>query len=178
MLLTVGTGTFMSALNGNVVNAVLPLMRRGLHVDSATIERDLIRYRRRVPGCRFGGGTGRRRVCNPRPGHSARGPPVIRISARALARIPRRAVAEDRQLARGPRRLAAGGLDELVIGRERASGIGRGGVSRQVEGLAAAPAEVDRSPLAAPARLRHPGLAAEGRKAGRGGPQLLDGTLA
>src|SRR5438132_2737781 len=178
MLLTVGTGTFMSALNGSVVNAVLPLMRRGLHVDPATIERDLIRYRRRVPRCRFGGRTGRRRVCHPRPGHGARGPPVIRISARALARIPRRAIAEDRELARGPRRLAAGGLDELVIGRERASGIGRGGVSRQEEGLAAAPAEIDRSLLAAPARLRHPGLAAKGHQAGRGRPQLFDGTLA
>jgi len=154
VLLTVGIGTFMSALNGSVVNAVLPLMRRGLQVDFATIEWVVTIYllvvsgllllfgrlgdlrghrtwfvygladaagaslRRRVPRCRFGGRTGRRRVCHPRPGHSARGPPVIRISARALARIPRRAVAEDRQLARGPRRLAAGGLDELVIGRE------------------------------------------------------------
>ena len=154
VLLTAGIGTFMSALNGSVVNAVLPLMRRGLQVDFATIEWVVTIYllvvsgllllfgrlgdlrghrtwfvygladvagaslRRRVPRCRFGGRTGRRRVCHPRPGHSARGPPVIRISARALARIPRRAVAEDRQLARGPRRLAAGGLDELVIGRE------------------------------------------------------------
>ena len=154
VLLTVGIGTFMSALNGSVVNAVLPLMRRGLQVDFATIEWVVTIYllvvsgllllfgrlgdlrghrtwfvygladvagaslRRRVPRCRFGGRTGRRRVCHPRPGHSARGPPVIRISARALARIPRRAVAEDRQLARGPRRLSAGGLDELVIGRE------------------------------------------------------------
>jgi len=47
-----------------------------------------------------------------------------------------------------------------------------------MEGLAAAPAEIDRSPRAAPARLRHPGLAAEGRKAGRGRPQLFDGALA
>src|SRR5438132_4648186 len=38
VLLTVGIGTFMSALNGSVVNAVLPLMRRGLQVDFATIE--------------------------------------------------------------------------------------------------------------------------------------------
>jgi EmrB/QacA subfamily drug resistance transporter len=37
-LLTVGIGTFMSALNGSVVNAVLPVMRRGLHADFATIE--------------------------------------------------------------------------------------------------------------------------------------------
>src|SRR5438876_9980395 len=38
VLLTVGIGTFMSAVNGSVVNAVLPLMRRGLQVDFATIE--------------------------------------------------------------------------------------------------------------------------------------------
>ena len=38
MLLTVGIGTFMSALNGSVVNAVLPLIARGLHVDFANIE--------------------------------------------------------------------------------------------------------------------------------------------
>ena len=38
VLLTAGIGTFMSALNGSVVNAVLPLMRRGLQVDFATIE--------------------------------------------------------------------------------------------------------------------------------------------
>ena len=30
VLATVGIGTFMSALNGSVVNAVLPVMRRGL----------------------------------------------------------------------------------------------------------------------------------------------------
>ena len=38
VLLTVGIGTFMWAVNGSVVNAVLPLMRRGLQVDFATIE--------------------------------------------------------------------------------------------------------------------------------------------
>ena len=38
VLVTVGIGTFMSALNGSVVNAVLPVMRRGLHADFATIE--------------------------------------------------------------------------------------------------------------------------------------------
>ena len=96
VLLTVGIGTFMSALNGSVVNAVLPLMRRGLHVDFGTIEwvvtiyllvsrRDLLRYRRRVLRCRFGGRTGRCRVCHPRPGRSTRGPPVI-LSASSLAK--------------------------------------------------------------------------------------------
>src|SRR2546428_1448522 len=38
VLVTVGIGTFMSALNGSVVNTVLPVMRRELHADFATIE--------------------------------------------------------------------------------------------------------------------------------------------
>ena len=75
----------------------------------------------------------------------AEGRPAPEISARVLPRSPRRAEAEGHELARGPRCLGAGGLDESVIGRERASGVGRGGVPRQVEGLAAAPAEIDRS---------------------------------
>src|SRR5207248_2646023 len=74
--------------------------------------------------------------------------------------------------------LARQGIAAGVLGRQRASRIGGGGVSRQMEGLAAAPAEVDRSPLAAAARLRHPRLAAEGHHAGRGRPQLFDGALA
>src|SRR5439155_8811636 len=35
---TVGIGTFMSALNGSVVNAILPVMRRALRADVATIQ--------------------------------------------------------------------------------------------------------------------------------------------
>jgi EmrB/QacA subfamily drug resistance transporter len=38
VLLTVGIATFMSALDGSVVNAVLPVMRRALGADVATIE--------------------------------------------------------------------------------------------------------------------------------------------
>ena len=122
VLLTVGIGTFMSAVNGSVVNAVLPLMRRGLQVDFATIEWVVTIYllvvsgllllfgrlgdlrghrtwfvygladvagaslRRRVPRCRFGGRTGRRRVCNARPRAQrarAAGDPHLSASSRA-----------------------------------------------------------------------------------------------
>lgn len=38
VLLAVGTGTFMSALDGSVVNAILPVMRSELRTDVATIE--------------------------------------------------------------------------------------------------------------------------------------------
>lgn len=38
VLLTVGIGTFMSALDGSVVNTVLPLLRRELHTSVAGIE--------------------------------------------------------------------------------------------------------------------------------------------
>ena len=121
VLLTAGIGTFMSALNRSVVNAVLPLMRRGLHVDFATIEWVVTIYllvvsgllllfgrlgdlrghrtwfvygladvagaslRRRVPRCRFGGRTGRRRVCHPaRPWRTrAADDPHLSASSRA-----------------------------------------------------------------------------------------------
>ena len=121
VLVTVGIGTFMSALNGSVVNAVLPVMRRGLHADFATIEWVVTIYlvvvsgllllfgrlgdlrghrtwfvygladvagaslRRRVPRCRFGGRTGRRRVCHPaRPWRTrAADDPHLSASSRA-----------------------------------------------------------------------------------------------
>lgn len=38
VLLAVGMGTFMSALDGSVVNAILPVVRAELHTDVATIE--------------------------------------------------------------------------------------------------------------------------------------------
>jgi EmrB/QacA subfamily drug resistance transporter len=38
IFLTIGTGTFMSALDGSVVNTVLPLLRRELHTSVAGIE--------------------------------------------------------------------------------------------------------------------------------------------
>src|SRR5512140_248608 len=38
VLLAIGVGTFMSALDGSVVNTVLPLLRRELHASVAGIE--------------------------------------------------------------------------------------------------------------------------------------------
>src|SRR6266481_7757082 len=38
VLVAVGTGTFMSALDGSVVNAILPVMRDQLRTDIATVE--------------------------------------------------------------------------------------------------------------------------------------------
>ena len=38
VLVAVGTGTFMSALDGSVVNAILPVLREELHADIATAE--------------------------------------------------------------------------------------------------------------------------------------------
>src|SRR6185295_13226018 len=63
-----------------------------------------------------------------------------------------------------PTRGARGGssvFDQRVRGRERARRVGGGGRAREVEGLAAAAAEVDGAPRAALARLGHPGLTSE-----------------
>jgi len=38
VLVAIGTGTFMSALDGSVVNAILPVLRDELHTDVATVE--------------------------------------------------------------------------------------------------------------------------------------------
>ena len=38
VLFAVGTGTFMSALDGSVVNAILPVVRDRLRADIATVE--------------------------------------------------------------------------------------------------------------------------------------------
>src|SRR5207253_1304151 len=38
VLVAVGTGTFMSALDGSVVNAILPVLRDELRTDVATVE--------------------------------------------------------------------------------------------------------------------------------------------
>ncbi len=38
VLLAIGAGTFMSALDASVVNVVLPVIRRALHSDVATVE--------------------------------------------------------------------------------------------------------------------------------------------
>src|SRR3954462_3465884 len=38
VLAAVGTGTFMSALDGSVVNSLLPLLRAALHTDVAAVE--------------------------------------------------------------------------------------------------------------------------------------------
>ena len=51
--------------------------------------------------------------------------------------------------------------DILVAGREMADRVGRSGVTRQRERLAAATAEIDLAPRAACARLLHPGASAE-----------------
>ena len=57
-------------------------------------------------------------------------------------------------------RLNARRVDQRMIRRERADGIRRGRVARQMERLAAAAPEVGGPAVAAPARLRHPRLAA------------------
>jgi len=38
VLVAIGTGTFMAALDGSVVNAVLPVLRDQLRTDIATVE--------------------------------------------------------------------------------------------------------------------------------------------
>ena len=38
VLVAVGTGTFMSALDGSVVNAILPILKSALGTDVATVE--------------------------------------------------------------------------------------------------------------------------------------------
>src|SRR4051812_36215929 len=60
---------------------------------------------------------------------------------------------------------------DVGAGGERAGGVGGRGLAGQVEGLAAAPAEVDGAAVAAAAGLLHPGVAAEGLE-GRRAPQL------
>jgi hypothetical protein len=55
-------------------------------------------------------------------------------------------------------------LDEMMIGREPARGIGPRGIARQVKRLAAAPAEILSAPLAAATGLGHPSFASEGAK--------------
>jgi hypothetical protein len=55
--------------------------------------------------------------------------------------------------------------DILVVSREMADGVGRAGVTRERERLAAAATEIDLAPFAACARLLHPGGSAEGIEA-------------
>src|SRR5580765_3405021 len=65
-------------------------------------------------------------------------------------------------------------FDEPVVGREMTGGIGGRGIPCEMKGLAAAAAEIDLAPLAAPARLGHPALAAERVEARRVEPDLAE----
>lgn len=56
VLLAVGVGTFMSALDGSVVNAILPVMRTELRTDVATIEWVVTVYLLTVAGLLLGFG--------------------------------------------------------------------------------------------------------------------------
>jgi EmrB/QacA subfamily drug resistance transporter len=56
VLLAVGTGTFMSALDGSVVNAILPVLRAELRTDVATIEWVVTVYLLTVSGLLLGFG--------------------------------------------------------------------------------------------------------------------------
>ncbi|WP_224361725.1 MFS transporter [Hyalangium versicolor] len=56
VLIAVGVGTFMSALDGSVVNAILPVMREALHTDVATIEWVVTVYLLSVSGLLLGFG--------------------------------------------------------------------------------------------------------------------------
>src|SRR5207247_4589534 len=68
-------------------------------------------------------------------------------------------------------------LDQPVIGRETARGIGGGRIPGEKKGLAATAPEVELAAVAAPARLGHPAEAAEGREARGVAPDLLERTL-
>src|SRR5687768_16792967 len=72
----------------------------------------------------------------------------------------------------------ARGFDQRMIGREGAGGIDRGGVACQMKGLAATAAEVLCSIGAAPARLRHPALAAKLEERRRIGPYRGERAIA
>ena len=65
-----------------------------------------------------------------------------------------------------------------MIGREMTDRIGAGGIAGELEGLAAAAAEVELAPVAAPAGVRHPVRPAEALEEGRLAPDPGQGVLA
>jgi hypothetical protein len=73
---------------------------------------------------------------------------------------------------RSQRSRVAVGDDDAVIGALRARGIGRGGVARQQERLAAAAAEIFLAPVARAARFGHPRVAAKRVEGGRRVPRF------
>src|SRR5262245_51899970 len=68
-------------------------------------------------------------------------------------------------------------LDQAVVRRQMAHGLGDGGIAGEVKRLTAAATEGDRAPVAAPAGLEHPALAAECLKTRGVAPDVAERTL-
>src|SRR5438105_7364686 len=90
----------------------------------------------------------------------------------------RPAIAEGNETRGGDQGFLARDLDQPVVRRERAGGIGDPCVAGQVVGLATAAAEVDRAPVAATAWIGHPALAPERVHPLRVVPQIAERTFA
>src|SRR5438067_11116567 len=107
-----------------------------------------------------------------------RNPPGSMAEAHIPGSGARPAIAEGNETRGGDQGFLARDLDQPVVRRERAGGIGDPGVARQVVGLAAAAAEIDRPPVAATAWIGHPALAPERVHSLRPVPRIAERTFA